>query len=127
MKRLNTPVNKFSFQTPTPTHFWPITHFDQTRIDLDKTLHSVFTEKNSSAATTNHSVNLSNEILPDRTRSSTPRPLRQNIDQMNPQISPLRQINQQNPISHNPDNTAGLRRVSSSAKRQTNRYQAGFT
>ena len=130
LKKLNTPVNRYSFQIPMQTEFWPITDFDRTPVDLDKTptnFDSGFIEGSSSGAVNEHLTNRNIEVIRERTRSSTPHSHGQIIRQTNPEFSPLRSSNPHNNTMPNPSNNAENRRVSNRRKQQTSRYQAGFT
>ena len=133
LKKLNTTVNRYSFQIPMQTQFWPFTNFERTPVDLDKiptNFDSGFIEGSSSGAVNEHPANRNIELIRERTRSSTPHSHGQTTRQANPELSPLRSSNPHNNTMPTPSNNEENQRVSKNGdrrKQQTSRYQAGFT
>ena len=135
MNKLNSPLTKFSLQSPTNTEFFPVEIFTRgdppvQSLDLDRTptiFDSGF-KKESSGSRDNYPLVPINLPSDSRTRSSTPCKLKNSRILIDPNLSPFRPIrSEQGPSNFQTLENNNNRRTSSHLTKPPSGYQAGFT
>ena len=119
LEKLNTPLNKYFSRVRMQTEFLPITNFDKTHGDLNKTptnVDSGFIEGSSSGTINNSAPNRNSEVEKERTRGSTPHSHGQTTNQTSPQFSPLRSNSPPNNARPTPNNLGKLMSVKNKKK-----------
>ena len=136
MNKFNSPLTKFSLQSPTNTKYFPVENFMRRdspvqNFDPDRTptnFDSGFNEA-SSGGRDNPPPDQTHLPSGSRTRSSTPCPQHNSRIPLDPNLSPLRpNTSEQGPSNlQTLENNNNNRRTSSRSAKPPSRYQAGFT